>query len=111
MLRALKAPECSQGCQGRDSQFLGSEPQEPGGWLTIAWLTAPVSPPIPSSPPEFQLTIEPGFWKLPRAWTRTEASMVYPTFEQEDSFSEELSDLCLVQLLGTGWVPWTCLTS
>ena len=60
---------------------------------------------------EFQLTIEPGFWKLPRAWTRTEASMVYPTFEQEDSFSEELSDLCLVQLLGTGWVPWTCLTS
>ena len=37
--------------------------------------------------------------------------MVYPTFEQEDSFSEELSDLCLVQLLGTGWVPWTCLTS
>ncbi|KAF4015564.1 hypothetical protein G4228_007170 [Cervus hanglu yarkandensis] len=51
---------------------------------------------------EFQLTIEPGFWKLPRAWTRTEASLVYPTFEQEDSFSEELSDLCLVQLLGTG---------
>ena len=60
---------------------------------------------------EFQLTIEPGFWKLPHAWTRTESSMVYPTFEQEDSFSEELSDLCLVQLLGTGWVPWTCLTS
>ncbi|XP_070635709.1 UPF0764 protein C16orf89 homolog isoform X2 [Bos indicus] len=51
---------------------------------------------------EFQLTIEPGFWKLPHAWTRTESSMVYPTFEQEDSFSEELSDLCLVQLLGTG---------
>ena len=60
---------------------------------------------------EFHLTIKPGFWKLPRAWTHTEASMVYPTFEQEDSFSEELSDLCLVQLLGTGWVPWTCLTS
>ncbi|XP_010838737.1 PREDICTED: UPF0764 protein C16orf89 homolog isoform X1 [Bison bison bison] len=51
---------------------------------------------------QFQLTIEPGFWKLPHAWTRTESSMVYPTFEQEDSFSEELSDLCLVQLLGTG---------
>ncbi|KAI4559430.1 hypothetical protein MJG53_017956 [Ovis ammon polii x Ovis aries] len=51
---------------------------------------------------QFHLTIKPGFWKLPRAWTHTEASMVYPTFEQEDSFSEELSDLCLVQLLGTG---------
>ncbi|XP_032316612.1 UPF0764 protein C16orf89 homolog isoform X2 [Camelus ferus] len=50
---------------------------------------------------EFQPTIESGFWKLPRAWTRTNASMVYPTFEPQDSFSEESSDLCLVQLLGT----------
>lgn len=31
--------------------------------------------------------------------------MVYSTFEQQDSFSEEHSDLCLVQLLGTGWPP------
>ncbi|XP_041605761.1 UPF0764 protein C16orf89 homolog isoform X3 [Vulpes lagopus] len=51
---------------------------------------------------EFQPTIQPGFWKLPRAWTSTDASMVYPTFEPQDSFSEELSDSCLVQLLGTG---------
>ncbi|XP_059886984.1 UPF0764 protein C16orf89 homolog [Delphinus delphis] len=42
------------------------------------------------------------FWKLPHIWTRTKASMVYSTFEQQDSFSEEHSDLCLVQLLGTG---------
>ena len=33
--------------------------------------------------------------------------MVYSTFEQQDPFSEEHSDLCLVQLLGTGWAPWT----
>ncbi|XP_046521329.1 UPF0764 protein C16orf89 homolog isoform X3 [Equus quagga] len=51
---------------------------------------------------EFQPTIQPGFWKLPQAWTHTNASMVYPTFQPEDSFSEEHSDLCLVQLLGTG---------
>ncbi|KAM9584054.1 UPF0764 protein C16orf89 homolog [Trichechus inunguis] len=51
---------------------------------------------------EFQPTIQPGFWKLPHAWTRTNASMVYPTFEPEDSFSEDSSDRCLVQLLGTG---------
>ncbi|XP_042827580.1 UPF0764 protein C16orf89 homolog isoform X2 [Panthera tigris] len=51
---------------------------------------------------EFQSTIQPGFWKLPRAWTCTDASMVYPTFETQDSFSEESSDSCLVQLLGTG---------
>ncbi|XP_004706292.1 UPF0764 protein C16orf89 homolog [Echinops telfairi] len=51
---------------------------------------------------EFQPTIQWGFWKLPHAWTRTNASMVYPTFETEDSFSEEHSDMCLVQLLGTG---------
>ncbi|KAF0881215.1 NAGPA acetylglucosaminidase, partial [Crocuta crocuta] len=51
---------------------------------------------------EFQSTIQPGFWKLPRVWTCTDASMVYPTFETQDSFSEESSDSCLVQLLGTG---------
>ncbi|VCX41549.1 unnamed protein product [Gulo gulo] len=51
---------------------------------------------------EFQPTIQPGFWKLPHAWTSTDASMVYPTFEPQDSFSEEHSDSCLVQLLGTG---------
>ncbi|XP_032184251.1 UPF0764 protein C16orf89 homolog isoform X2 [Mustela erminea] len=51
---------------------------------------------------EFQPTIQPGFWKLPHAWTSTDASMVYPTFEPQDSFSEERSDSCLVQLLGTG---------
>lgn len=51
---------------------------------------------------EFQPTIEPGFWKLPRAWTHTSDSMVYTSFEPQDSFSEEHSDLCLAQLLGTG---------
>ncbi|KAF3818939.1 UPF0764 protein C16orf89 homolog [Mirounga leonina] len=51
---------------------------------------------------EFQPIIQPGFWKLPHAWTSTDASMVYPTFEPWDSFSEERSDSCLVQLLGTG---------
>ncbi|XP_032957631.1 UPF0764 protein C16orf89 homolog isoform X2 [Rhinolophus ferrumequinum] len=51
---------------------------------------------------EFQPTIQPGFWKLPHVWTHSTASMVYPTFEPQDSFSEEQSDLCLVQLLGTG---------
>uniref|UniRef100_A0A8C9AVV5 Chromosome 16 open reading frame 89 n=1 Tax=Prolemur simus TaxID=1328070 RepID=A0A8C9AVV5_PROSS len=50
---------------------------------------------------EFQPTLLPGFWKLPRAWTRTNASLVYPTFEPEDSFSEDSSDSCLVELLGT----------
>ncbi|XP_057606274.1 UPF0764 protein C16orf89 homolog [Hippopotamus amphibius kiboko] len=50
---------------------------------------------------EFQPTIESGFWKLPHTWTHTKASMVYPTFEQQESFSEEHSDLCLVQLLGS----------
>ncbi|XP_019612020.2 UPF0764 protein C16orf89 homolog isoform X1 [Rhinolophus sinicus] len=51
---------------------------------------------------EFQPTIQPGFWKLPHVWTHINASMVYPTFEPQDCFSEEQSDLCLVQLLGTG---------
>uniref|UniRef100_G1RG47 Uncharacterized protein n=1 Tax=Nomascus leucogenys TaxID=61853 RepID=G1RG47_NOMLE len=51
---------------------------------------------------EFQLTLQPGFWKLPHAWIHTDASLVYPTFEPQDSFSEERSDACLVQLLGTG---------
>uniref|UniRef100_A0A8C5V4B5 Chromosome 16 open reading frame 89 n=1 Tax=Microcebus murinus TaxID=30608 RepID=A0A8C5V4B5_MICMU len=50
---------------------------------------------------EFQPTLLPGFWKLPRAWTHTDASLVYPTFEAEDSFSEDSSDACLVELLGT----------
>nr|XP_048289382.1 UPF0764 protein C16orf89 homolog isoform X2 [Myodes glareolus] len=51
---------------------------------------------------EFQPSIQPGFWKLPHAWTRTNASLVYPWLEPVDSFSEESSDACLVQLLGTG---------
>ncbi|XP_031220474.1 UPF0764 protein C16orf89 homolog isoform X2 [Mastomys coucha] len=51
---------------------------------------------------EFQPSIQPGFWKLPDAWTRTNASLVYPWLEPLDSFSEESSDTCLVQLLGTG---------
>ncbi|XP_045676838.1 UPF0764 protein C16orf89 homolog [Phyllostomus hastatus] len=50
---------------------------------------------------EFQPTIQPGFWKLPRVWTHTNASMVYPKLEPQETFSEEQSDLCLVQLLGT----------
>ncbi|XP_055991105.1 UPF0764 protein C16orf89 homolog [Sorex fumeus] len=52
---------------------------------------------------EFRPTILPGFWRLPRVWTLTNASLVYPTLEGEDSFSEEQSDKCLAQLLGT-WV-------
>ncbi|XP_021065562.1 UPF0764 protein C16orf89 homolog [Mus pahari] len=51
---------------------------------------------------EFQPSIQPGFWKLPNAWKRTNASLVYPWLEPLDSFSEESSDVCLVQLLGTG---------
>ncbi|CAK6444717.1 unnamed protein product, partial [Pipistrellus nathusii] len=51
---------------------------------------------------EFQPTIQPGFWKLPHVWTHTNTSMVYPMLEIQDSFSEEHSDQCLVQLLGTG---------
>lgn len=51
---------------------------------------------------EFLPSLQPGFWKLPRTWTRTNASLVYPAPEPEDSFSEESSDACLVQLLGTG---------
>uniref|UniRef100_A0A2K5J5P4 Uncharacterized protein n=1 Tax=Colobus angolensis palliatus TaxID=336983 RepID=A0A2K5J5P4_COLAP len=51
---------------------------------------------------EFQLTLQPGFWKLPHAWIHTNASLVYPTFQPQDSLSEESSDACLVQLLGTG---------
>ncbi|CAH6786769.1 UPF0764 protein C16orf89 homolog [Phodopus roborovskii] len=51
---------------------------------------------------EFQPSIQPGFWKLPHAWTRTNASLVYPWLEPLNSFSEESSDSCLVQLLGTG---------
>lgn len=51
---------------------------------------------------EFQPTILPGFWKLPRIWAHTNASLVYSTFETEDSFLEEHSDMCLAQLLGTG---------
>ncbi|XP_019515878.1 PREDICTED: UPF0764 protein C16orf89 homolog [Hipposideros armiger] len=50
---------------------------------------------------EFQPTTQPGFWKLPHVWTHINASMVYPTLEPQDSFSEEQSDMCLVQLLGT----------
>ncbi|XP_035876848.1 UPF0764 protein C16orf89 homolog isoform X2 [Phyllostomus discolor] len=50
---------------------------------------------------EFQPTVQPGFWKLPRVWIHTNASMVYPTLEPQETFSEEQSDLCLVQLLGT----------
>ncbi|KAL1778847.1 UPF0764 protein C16orf89-like [Sigmodon hispidus] len=51
---------------------------------------------------EFQPSIQPGFWKLPHVWTRTNASLVYPWLDPLDSFSEESSDMCLVQLLGTG---------
>ncbi|XP_008567343.1 PREDICTED: UPF0764 protein C16orf89 homolog [Galeopterus variegatus] len=51
---------------------------------------------------EFQPTVQPGFWKLPHVWAHTNASLVYPTVEPQDSFSEESSDACLVQLLGTG---------
>ncbi|XP_008845188.2 UPF0764 protein C16orf89 homolog [Nannospalax galili] len=51
---------------------------------------------------EFQPSIQPGFWKLPHAWMRTNASLVYPWLEPLDLFSEESSDTCLVQLLGTG---------
>ncbi|KAM4820325.1 UPF0764 protein C16orf89 homolog [Thomomys bottae] len=51
---------------------------------------------------EFQPSIQPGFWKLPHEWTRTNASLVYSWHDPHDSFSEDSSDLCLVQLLGTG---------
>ncbi|XP_040133975.2 UPF0764 protein C16orf89 homolog isoform X4 [Ictidomys tridecemlineatus] len=51
---------------------------------------------------EFRPSLQPGFWKLPRTWTHTNTSLVYPVLEPEDSFSEESSDACLVQLLGTG---------
>nr|XP_045017628.1 UPF0764 protein C16orf89 homolog isoform X3 [Jaculus jaculus] len=51
---------------------------------------------------EFQPSIQQGFWKLPQAWTRTNTSLVYHWLELLDSFSEESSDACLVQLLGTG---------
>ncbi|MBZ3879699.1 UPF0764 protein C16orf89-like protein [Sciurus carolinensis] len=51
---------------------------------------------------EFRPSLQPGFWKLPRTWTRTDASLVYSALEPADSFSEESSDACLVQLLGTG---------
>nr|XP_027796195.1 UPF0764 protein C16orf89 homolog [Marmota flaviventris] len=51
---------------------------------------------------EFRLSLQPGFWKLPCTWTHTNTSLVYPVLEPEDSFSEESSDACLVQLLGTG---------
>ncbi|XP_012587253.1 PREDICTED: UPF0764 protein C16orf89 homolog [Condylura cristata] len=51
---------------------------------------------------EFQPILQPGFWKLPNAWTRTTASLVYPKLKAQDTFSEEHSDQCLVQLLGTG---------
>ncbi|XP_017361537.1 UPF0764 protein C16orf89 homolog isoform X2 [Cebus imitator] len=51
---------------------------------------------------EFLPTLQPGFWKLPHAWTHTNASLVYPTLQPQDSFSEDSSDMCLVQLLGTG---------
>ncbi|XP_006895304.1 PREDICTED: UPF0764 protein C16orf89-like [Elephantulus edwardii] len=49
----------------------------------------------------FQPIIQPGFWKLPHAWTHINTSMVYPAFPSEDPFSESYSDLCLAQLLGT----------
>ncbi|XP_004604413.1 UPF0764 protein C16orf89 homolog [Sorex araneus] len=51
---------------------------------------------------EFRPTLLPGFWRLPRVWTLTNASLAYPTLEKQDSFSEEQSDACLAQLLGTG---------
>ncbi|KAM6155914.1 UPF0764 protein C16orf89 homolog [Rhynchocyon petersi] len=50
---------------------------------------------------EFQPIIQSGFWKLPHAWTHTNASMVYQKFPFQDPFSESDSDQCLVQLLGT----------
>ncbi|XP_004864896.2 UPF0764 protein C16orf89 homolog isoform X6 [Heterocephalus glaber] len=51
---------------------------------------------------EFQPSLQPGFWKLPRTWTQTNASLVYPWPKLQDSFSEDSSDSCLVLLLGTG---------
>ncbi|XP_008250565.3 UPF0764 protein C16orf89 homolog isoform X3 [Oryctolagus cuniculus] len=51
---------------------------------------------------EFRPAIQPGFWKLPHTWTRTNTSLVYSTWEPQDLFSEGSSDRCLVQLLGTG---------
>ncbi|XP_047389216.1 UPF0764 protein C16orf89 homolog isoform X2 [Sciurus carolinensis] len=46
---------------------------------------------------EFRPSLQPGFWKLPRTWTHTDASLVYPALEPADSFSEESSDACLDQ--------------
>ncbi|XP_063082504.1 UPF0764 protein C16orf89 homolog isoform X2 [Cavia porcellus] len=51
---------------------------------------------------EFQPSLQPGFWKLPHTWIHTNASLVYPWPELQDSFSEDSSDVCLVLLLGTG---------
>lgn len=104
----LEQTPCGQGCPGRITQALGSEPQEQGA---VKHRTAHCTWGPPSTPfflPEFEPTVQPGFWKLPRIWTHTNTSMVYPTIEIQDSFSEEHSDLCLVQLLGTGWAPYVC---
>lgn len=107
-LRALGRLVCGQGYLGRDTQFLGLGCRSLGairqGVVHCPWVLSL----HPAFLPEFQPTIQPGFWKLPHAWTSTDASMVYPTFEPQDSFSEERSDSCLVQLLGTGWAPYTC---
>nr|XP_017195285.2 UPF0764 protein C16orf89 homolog isoform X3 [Oryctolagus cuniculus] len=44
---------------------------------------------------EFRPAVQPGFWKLPHTWTRTNASLVYSTWEPQDLFSEGSSDRCL----------------
>ncbi|XP_004587124.2 UPF0764 protein C16orf89 homolog [Ochotona princeps] len=51
---------------------------------------------------EFQPAVQPGFWKLPHSWTHTNASLVFSAWQPHGLFSEESSDSCLVQLLGTG---------
>ncbi|KAM9099182.1 UPF0764 protein C16orf89 homolog [Sarcophilus harrisii] len=50
---------------------------------------------------EFQEILQPGFWKLPYSWNHTNGSMIYSKFDNSESFSEELSDSCMMLLLGT----------
>ncbi|XP_038676807.1 UPF0764 protein C16orf89 homolog [Scyliorhinus canicula] len=49
----------------------------------------------------FQQVLHVDFWTLKPGWTQTDSSLVYPEVRILECFGEEMSDRCMIQLLGT----------
>nr|XP_009678593.1 PREDICTED: UPF0764 protein C16orf89 homolog isoform X2 [Struthio camelus australis] len=51
---------------------------------------------------EFEPILGPDFWVFPRLWNQTDSLLAYSAFGGTKCLTEEISDLCLTYLLGTG---------